>query len=53
MDVTLPAGLDSFLAAAGFLMAAAKYADDDATARRFRILAAQAANKREELSGED
>ena len=46
-------GLHNTQVAAGFLMAAAKYADDDATARRFRILAAQAANKREELSGED
>lgn len=45
-------GLKNIQTAAGFLMEAANYAGDKAAARRFRILAAEAANKREEL-GED
>lgn len=47
------AGLKNTQIAAGFLMAAANYAGDTASARRFRILAAEAANKNEELGGED
>ena len=43
------AGLKNSQTAAGFLMAAANYADDRSTARRFQVLAAQAANRREEL----
>ncbi len=35
--------------AAGLLMKAAEAAEDKETARRFRILAAHAANKKEEL----
>lgn len=46
-------GLKNAQTAAGFLMAAAKNARDDATARKFQILAAQAANKSEELSGDE
>lgn len=47
------AGLKSAQTAAGFLMSAANYAGDKAAAQRFRVLAALAANKNEELSGED
>jgi len=47
------AGLKNAQIAAGLLMAAANYAGDKDSARRFRILAAEAANKNEELSGED
>ncbi len=47
------AGLRNTQIAAGFLMAAANYAGDKAAAQRFRILAAEAANKNEELGGED
>ena len=39
--------------AAGFLMAAANYSGDKSSAQRFRVLAAEAANKHEELSGEE
>ena len=46
------AGLKNSQVAGGFLMAAANYAGDKDTARKFRVLAAEAANKREEL-GED
>ena len=46
------AGLKNSQIAAGFLMAAAKYAGDDASAHRFQVLAAKAADKREELTGE-
>jgi hypothetical protein len=46
-------GLKNAQTAAGFLMAAAEYAGDKETARRFRFLAARAANKNEELSGEN
>jgi hypothetical protein len=46
-------GLKNSQTAAGFLMAAANYAGDKDMAYRFRVLAAEAANKREELSGED
>ncbi|HMP41184.1 MAG TPA: hypothetical protein PKA05_12440 [Roseiflexaceae bacterium] len=42
-------GLKNAQTAAGFLMAAAQAADDKGLARRFQILAAQAANKAEEL----
>jgi hypothetical protein len=45
-------GLKNAQTAAGFLMAAADYAGDKDTARRFRILAAKAANKKEELGDE-
>jgi hypothetical protein len=38
--------------AAGVLMNAAKWAGDKETARTFQVLAAQAANAQEELSGE-
>jgi hypothetical protein len=47
------AGLKNTQVAAGFLMAAANYAGDKEAAQRFRFLAAEAANKREELGGED
>ncbi len=47
------AGLKNTQTAAGFLMAAGNYASDKATAQRFRLLAAEAANKNAELSGED
>jgi hypothetical protein len=46
-------GLKNTQIAAGFLMAAANYADDKPTAQRFRVLAAEAANKHEELGWED
>ena len=46
-------GLKNTQTAAGFLMAAANYAGDKDTARRFRALAAEAANKNEELTGDD
>ena len=46
-------GLKNTQTAAGFLMAAANYSGDKAAAQRFQVLAAEAANKREELSGED
>jgi hypothetical protein len=46
-------GLKNTQTSAGFLMAAANYAGDKATARRFHLLAAEAANKKEELAGED
>jgi hypothetical protein len=46
-------GLKNTQIAAGFLMAAANYAGDKNTAYRFRVLAAEAANKNEELSGDD
>lgn len=39
--------------AAGVIMHAADQAGDKQTAMRFRVLAAQAANKQEEISGED
>jgi hypothetical protein len=44
-------GLKELQTAAGFLMAAANYAGDKDTALRFRVLAAKAANQREELTG--
>ena len=44
------AGLKNTQVAAGFLMAAANYAGDKETARRFRLLAAKAANFNEALS---
>jgi len=47
------AGLKNSQTAAGFLMAAANYASDKESAQKFRILAAKAANKNEELGGED
>ena len=47
------ASLKNTQIAAGFLMSAANYASDKATAQRFRLLAAEAANKNEELGGED
>ena len=46
-------GLKNAQTAAGFLMAASDYAGDKETARRFRFLAAKAANKNEELGGEN
>lgn len=46
------AGLRNTQYACGFLMTAAENVGDKETARRFRILAAQAANKSEELSGD-
>jgi hypothetical protein len=46
-------GLKNTQRAAGFLMSAAEYAGDKELARRFRILAAQAANKDEQLSKRD
>jgi hypothetical protein len=46
------AGLKNTQIAAGFLMAAANYAGDKDTAFKFRVLAAEAANKNEELSGD-
>lgn len=45
-------GLRRTQLAAGVLMAAAKAAGDRETTQRFQILAAQAANKQEELEGE-
>ena len=47
------AGLKNTQTAAGFLMAAANYAGDKDSAFKFRVLAAEAANKNEELGGED
>jgi len=47
------AGLKNTQTAAGFLMAAANYAGDKDAALKFRVLAAEAANKNEELGGED
>ena len=47
------AGLKNSQTAAGFLMAAANYAGDKETAYKFRVLAARAANKNEELGSED
>lgn len=47
------AGLRNTQIAAGFLMAAANYADEKDVARRFRVLAAEAANKHEELGGDE
>jgi hypothetical protein len=47
------AGLKNTQTAAGFLMAAANYAGDRESARRFRVLAAEAANKHEELGGDE
>ena len=44
------AGLRNTQYACGYLMAAAKAAGDNDTARRFHLLAAEAANKNEELS---
>lgn len=38
--------------AAGMLMRAAENAGDKSTAKRFQLLAAQAANKREEIIGD-
>lgn len=38
--------------AAGVIMAAAEYSGDKDTARRFRIVAAQAANKQDELESQ-
>lgn len=46
------AGLRNTQYACGFLMTAAEGVGDKETARRFRILAAQAANKNEELSND-
>lgn len=46
------AGLRNTQLAAGFLMAAANANGDKDTAYRFRLLAAEAANKNEELSGQ-
>jgi hypothetical protein len=47
------AGLKNTQIAAGFLMAAANAAGDKATWQRFRLLAAEAANKHEALGRED
>jgi hypothetical protein len=47
------AGLRNTQLAAGFLMAAANYAGEKDIAFRFRVLAAEAANKNEELGGRD
>ena len=47
------AGLKNTQIAAGFLMAAASYAGDKHISHRFHLLAAEAANKNAELSGED
>jgi hypothetical protein len=47
------AGLKNTQTAAGFLMAAANYAGDKDSAFKFRVLAAEAANKREELGDHD
>lgn len=44
------AGLRNTQYACGFLLAAAEGAGDKETARRFRILAAEAANKQEDLT---
>ena len=45
-------GLKNSQTAAGFLMAAANYAGDKDAAYRFRVLAAKAANKNEDLGGD-
>ena len=45
------AGLKNIQTAAGFLMAAANYHGDKDMAFKFQVLAAQAANKHEDLSG--
>lgn len=45
-------GLRRTQTAAGVLMAAAEVAGDKATAMRFRQLAAEAANRQEELDGD-
>jgi hypothetical protein len=47
------AGLKNAQTAAGFLMAAANYFDDKESAYKLRVLAAKAANKNEELGGDD
>jgi hypothetical protein len=47
------AGLRNTQIAAGFLMAAANAAGDKETAYKFRVLAAEAANKNDELGGEE
>ena len=47
------AGLKNSQTAAGLLMAAANYAGDKDTAYKFRVLAAKAANRNEELGGDD
>jgi hypothetical protein len=47
------AGLRRTQTAAGVLMDAAQFAGDKETAMRFRVLAAQAANKNEELEPND
>jgi hypothetical protein len=46
------AGLKNTQIAAGFLMAAGNYVGDKVAAQRFRVLAAEAANKKEELDGQ-
>ena len=46
------AGLKNAQTAAGFLMAAANYAGDKDAAFKFRVLAAEAANKAEEVGDE-
>ena len=46
------ASLKNTQIAAGFLMAAGNYAGDKVAAQRFRVLAAEAANKKEELDGQ-
>ncbi len=46
-------GLRRTQLAAGVLMHAAEYAGDKKMAMRFRVLAAQAANKQEELEPDD
>ena len=45
-------GLKNTQIAAGFLMAAANYHGDKEMAFKFRVLAAEAANKNEDLSGD-
>jgi hypothetical protein len=47
------AGLRQTQYAVGFLKDAAEAAGDTETARRFRLLAAQAANKRDDVTGDD
>jgi hypothetical protein len=46
-------GLKNLQTAAGFLMAAANNAGDKDSAYKFHVLAAKAANKNEELGGEN
>jgi hypothetical protein len=46
-------GLRRLQLALGELMAAASSVDDRATAMRFRVLAARAANQREAISGDE